>query len=50
MAIFSKGIGACFAAGSPKRTQSCPADQQRLVLEVLSDESVRAKDVAWALA
>ena len=52
MAIFSskKSTPASPLAQLKTDPKLSPADQQRLVREVLSDESVRAKDVAWALA
>ena len=51
MAIFvAKSAPASPLAQLKTDPKLSPADQQRLVREVLSDESVRAKDVAWALA
>ncbi|MEE2835174.1 MAG: PilT/PilU family type 4a pilus ATPase [Myxococcota bacterium] len=52
MAIFSSKKSAPASPLAQLKTDPklSPADQQRLVREVLSDESVRAKDVAWALA
>ena len=52
MAIFSSKKAAPSSPLDQLRTDTklSPADQQRLVREVLSDESVRGKDVAWALA
>ena len=52
MAIFSskKSAPATPLAQHRDDPKLSPADQQRLVREVLSDETVRAKDVAWSLA